>query len=195
MIRLVFDSIFPEIIVNMFYAFSSCLRDKIKSDSPPDSFFGSDRFPLGNIRLCFQSRLVWLIFSFTQKSTSGFQSGVDDLRMLLGEAMKASPGYNFAFRLGDYRSLFLRHRHRLVLFKAPFVHIFWHYWYDKPQAIFWGPDATNMYEVLEEHGFYTVELEDEDGDLMEFETKSLEELIEIVERYEVESAFGFSWQQ
>lgn len=124
-------------------------------------------------------------------SYEGFKRGVDDLRLLaltthLGDAMKSHPGYNFAYEPGDYErygtDVYDRKRYgkSLVLFKAPFVSI-WHTSDLEPQAIFWGPDATDIHFVFEQYGTYSVDLEDDEGNVVELEADSLEDLIDAIE--------------
>jgi hypothetical protein len=85
--------------------------------------------------------------------------------------MKYSPGYNFAYEpqdSGRYGTDGDRRKYGsgIVVFKAPYVYI-WHDFDEEPQAIFWGPDATDIIEVAGVDGSYYIE-DPASGDELEF---------------------------
>jgi hypothetical protein len=127
---------------------------------------------------------------------NGFQRGVDDIDKLcltthLGDFWKKGPGYNFAFTLRDYDRYGTewgrpKYGKYLYLVRAPYVRI-WHEGDNEPQAIFWGPDAHEIWRIYGSEGDYTtdiadLDLEDEDGDRVEEITAgSLEELADMLD--------------
>jgi len=134
----------------------------------------------------------------------GFTFGVSDLSKLglttrLSKLDKLEAGYNFAYeadvfdRYGWDRSGRCRYGGDIILFRAPYVDT-WHYTDEEPQAIFWGPSATDIILITEASDrSYMLELEPPD-DLPDDEydyddwtiyANSLEDLIEQIEsRYE-----------
>lgn len=133
-------------------------------------------------------------------SVDGFIRGVPDVTKLgltthLGDIEKDLPGYNFAYeadRFNRYafdRNGVCRYGGDVLLFRAPYVET-WHRTDEEPQAIFWGPSATDIILLTEvSRGYYMLELDppadldddDYDYDDWVIEASSVDELIEKVE--------------
>lgn len=133
----------------------------------------------------------WLVHASDHASSierKGFTRGVSDLTKLgltthLPEFYKEDVGYDFAFTPNDFSHYGFyagrpKYGNGLVIFKAPYV-LIWHYGDGEPQAIFWGPDATDIHQVFEGDELrYAIETYDGDG----IEADTIEELIAELER-------------
>ena len=116
----------------------------------------------------------------------GFTKGVDDVYRLLlttmvGEYEKHGPGYNFAFEPGDVARFSMdrgrrKYGENTIIFRAPYVHV-WHEWDEEPQAIFWGPDATDITLAWEDDGCFYIEGSDDE----ELEFSSLDAVLDYLE--------------
>lgn len=140
----------------------------------------------------------WLVHASNEDGieSDGFQRGVEDIDKLcltthLGNFWKRGPGYNFAFTLSDYDRYGTdwgapKYGKYLYLLRVPYVQI-WHEGDNEPQAIFWGPDAQEIWRIYGSDGDYTadisdLDLEDEDGERVEEITAgSLEELAQMLD--------------
>jgi hypothetical protein len=137
----------------------------------------------------------WLVHASDKADdiyNSGFERGVCDLTKLalttyLSDFEKCSPGYNFALEPDSFevhgfdRWGKFKYGKGLVVFKAPYV-LIWHTGDSEPQAIFWGPDATDIWRVWQDGGDYVVTIEDDDGYGEDFFFESLEDLVDVLEK-------------
>lgn len=121
----------------------------------------------------------------------GFLRGVADPRRIgltiyLPEFERELPGYNFAFRPQDFSSYALDRTGRCkygkyaLLLRAPYV-LADHLGDQEPQAIFWGPSASDVIVLdVVERGYYALEIPGEEEDEL-LEADDLETLIEQIE--------------
>ncbi len=131
--------------------------------------------------------------------SEGFIRGVEDVSKLgltvhLPAVDRSFPGFNFAYPADAFNRYAFdrgscRYGKNVLLFRAPYVEV-WHYTDEEPQAIFWGPSATDIILLTEvSRGYYMLELEppddldDEDYNYDDWviEASSVDELIEQVE--------------
>lgn len=135
----------------------------------------------------------WLVHASDEADdidASGFERGVCDLTKLalttyLSDFEKCSPGYNFAFEPDSFERHGLRwsepkYGKGLVVFRAPYV-LTWHSGDNEPQAIFWGPDATDIHRVWLDDGEYVVTVDDDEGYGEDVAFDSLPELVDYLE--------------
>lgn len=124
----------------------------------------------------------------------GFTRGVEDMTKLgltvhLSDSEKTGPGFGFAYTPNDFtrygfdRRGGCRYGSDVVLFKAPYIRA-WHGSDDEPQAIFWGPSASDLVAVDAERGYFKASPSDGEGDV---EAEDLDDLI-----YQLESRVGKS---
>jgi len=123
-----------------------------------------------------------------QIESNGFLYGIEDMRLLaltthIGDAYKKQGGYNFAFTPKDFKHYGRRGHYgdELILFYAPYVYMH-HYADDEPQAVFWGKDAEHIQQVYEDDGYYTILVEDKDGEEDEVEVSDIADLIDVVRK-------------
>lgn len=135
----------------------------------------------------------WLVHASDEARTiasEGFRRGVTDLTQLalttsLPDVVKQEPGYNFAHEPHSFKRYGLergrpKYGRDLVVFQAPYA-LTWHEYDEEPQAIFWGPDATDIHRVYPTGEDYLIGLEDAEGIWKEYEFSTIEEVVEALE--------------
>lgn len=125
----------------------------------------------------------WLVHNTDEESADninayGFRIGTENIGELsytTHSRKKYSHGYNFAYEPHNFR--YGKYGRATILFQAPYVRVY-HYGDEEYQAIFWGPDATNIIRVYgSEDDFYI----EHPKTYKTFYGRNINDIIEVVE--------------